>query len=68
MNAPFRWFSQKVDDCLAMDSEAALGALRELITNAELDKAEGYGPPADDINSARRKWLALYDELYGRAA
>jgi hypothetical protein len=64
----FRWFSQQVDDCLALGGEDALDALRKLIDEAEADKLDGYGPPQDDINRARRKWLALYDEIYRRAA
>jgi len=64
----FRWFSQQVDDCLAPGGDAALDALRKLIDEAEADKLAGYGPPQDDINRARRKWLALYEQIYRRAA
>ncbi len=64
----FRWFSEKVDDCLALGGDPALDGLRSLIDQAEADKLFGYGPPRDDINQARRKWLALYDEIYRRAA
>lgn len=64
----FRWFSGKVDDCLTHGGDAALDALRKLIDDAEADKLAGYGPPRDDINCARRKWLALYEEIYRRAA
>lgn len=61
-----RWFSERVADCLALGGEAALDALRSLIDEAEADKLAGYGPPKDDINCARRKWLALYEEIYRR--
>jgi hypothetical protein len=64
----FRWFSERVDDCLALGGDAALDALRKLIDEAEADKQAGYGPSQDDINIARRKWLALYDEIYRRNA
>ena len=64
----FRWFSQKVDDCLSVGGDAALDTLRKLIDEAEADKLAGYGPPQDDINRARRKWLALYETIYRRAA
>ena len=64
----FRWFSEHVSDCLALPAGEALTALAKLIEDAEADKRAGYGPPQDDINQARRKWLALYEETYGRAA
>ena len=66
--AGFRWFSERVDDCLALPADAALDALRKLIDEAEADKQAGYGPPRDDINRARRKWLDRYEHHYGRAA
>ncbi len=64
----FRWFSEHVDDCVALGGDAALDTLRKLIDEAEADKLAGYGPPQDDINRARRKWLALYEGIYRRAA
>lgn len=64
----FRWFSERVNDCLALPSDAALDALRALIDEAAADKQAGYGPPQHDINIARRKWLDLYESVYGRAA
>lgn len=60
----FRWFSARVDDCLALPADQALDALRKLIDDAEADKQAGYGPPQDDINRARRKWLDLYERTY----
>lgn len=60
----FRWFSERVGDCLKLPVEDALSSLAKLITDAELDKQAGYGPPADDINKARRKWLDLYNRTY----
>lgn len=65
---PFRWFSEKVDACLALGGEAALDALRKLIEEAEADKLAGYGPPQSDLTAARRKWLDLYSEVYRRVA
>mgnify|MGYP001099442340 CR=1 FL=1 len=65
---PFRWFSEKVDACLALAGEAALDALRKLIDEAEADKLAGYGPPQSDLTVARRKWLDLYSEIYRRVA
>lgn len=62
----FMWFSQRVDECLAAPD--SLDALRRLIDEAEADKQAGYGPPQDDINRARRKWLALYEAIYRRVA
>ena len=64
----FRWFSERVDECLALGGDAALDALRKLIDEAEADKDAGYGPPEHEINIARRKWLDLYERTYGRAA
>lgn len=64
----FRWFSEKVDECAALPGDEALEALRELIDEAAAQKQAGYGPPQDEINRARRRWLALYEERYGRAA
>ena len=66
--AGFRWFSERVDDCLALPADEALDALRKLIDEAEADKRDGYGPPREDINRARRRWLDLYERTYGRAA
>lgn len=60
----FRWFSESVDECLALGGDAALDALRKLIDEADANKQAGYGPSQDDINVARRKWLALYNEIY----
>lgn len=60
----FRWFSERVDDCLKLPVEEALSSLEKLITDAEFDKQAGYGPPADDINRARRKWLDLYNRTF----
>lgn len=64
----FRWFSQRVDDCLALPADEALAALRSLIEEADADKLCGYGPSQDDINQARRKWLDLYEQTYRRVA
>lgn len=64
----FRWFSERVDDCLALPVDEALNALRKLIDEAEADKRDGYGPPREDLNRARRRWLDLYERTYGRAA
>ncbi|RWF41618.1 MAG: hypothetical protein EOS46_27890 [Mesorhizobium sp.] len=62
MSAPV-FFSQKVDAAISgkplNDQLAALGAL---IQEAQHDKEAGYGPPADDLRAARRRWLSLYDE------
>ena len=70
MNAPagLRWFSERVADCLAHPADRALTDLAELIREAEADKADGFGPPQDDINRARRRWLDLYAQTYARAA
>lgn len=64
----FKWFSEKVDQCAALPGDEALDTLRELIEDAEASKGVGYGPPQQEINRARRRWLALYEERYGRAA
>lgn len=64
----FRWFSERVSDCLALPADEALASLRDLIEAAEADKRDGYGPSQDDINKARRRWLDLYASIYGRAA
>lgn len=45
-----------------------LDRLAAMIANAQLDKDAGHGPPQDEINAARRLWLNLYNQLYGRAA
>jgi hypothetical protein len=61
----FQWFSERVKDCLAKPPVEALETLAALIADASADKRDGFGPPQDDINRARRKWLALYEQ-YGR--
>lgn len=63
---PFRGFSEQVSDCLALGGEPALDALRKLIEEAEADKQAGYGPPQSDLTAARRKWMALFEEIYRR--
>lgn len=68
MEPRFRWFSAKVSACLEIGGVAALEKLHALITDAEFDKIEGFGPPQDDINKARRKWLDLYAQIYRRQA
>lgn len=62
----FRWFSERVNDCLALPADEALTSLRALIDEADADKRDGFGPPQHDINLARRKWLDLYASIYGR--
>jgi hypothetical protein len=64
----FRWFSERVDECLALPGIEALGPLRDLIADAAADKLDGCGPSQHDIEAARRKWLDRYAEVYGRAA
>lgn len=64
----FRWFSERVDECLALGGDAALDALRKLIDEANADKDAGYGPPEHEINIARCKWLALFNKIYRRDA
>lgn len=64
----FHWFSEKVDEAATLGGEDALDALLKLIDEADTQKKHGFGPPQDDINKARRKWLAIYDDFYGRAA
>lgn len=57
------FFSQKVDQMIAgkpLDDQ--LTALGALIQDAQHDKDAGYGPPADELRAARRKWLSLYDD------
>lgn len=66
--AGFRWFSERVADCLALPVDEALADLAQLITDAAADKMAGYGPPLDDINKARRQWMALFERHYGRDA
>lgn len=61
----FHWFSERVTDCLVLPSHDALTVLQRLIEEADADKHAGYGPPQDDINKARRKWLDLYQQVYG---
>ena len=69
MSAPV-FFSQKVEAAIAgKDEDAALADLGALIQEAMFDKEAGYGPPQDEINLARRKWLDLYEAFYsGRIA
>lgn len=64
------FFSQKVDAAIAgKDEDAALSDLLALIQEAILDKEAGHGPPQEEINLARRKWLDLYETIYsGRIA
>lgn len=66
--AGFVWFSERVQAAAGLGGEEALTALQILVADAEADKRDGYGPPQDDINKARRKWLAIYHEIYGGAA
>ena len=41
-----------------------LDIIQKMISEAEAQKAAGYGPPRDEISRARRKWLAIYDEFF----
>lgn len=66
--ARFEWFSERVEACLAKPVTEALESLSTLILDASADKRDGFGPPQDDINRARRKWLALYEQTYGKAS
>jgi len=62
MSAPV-FFSEKVEAAIAgkrLDHQ--LTALAALIQEAQADKEEGYGPPAEDLRAARRRWLNLYEE------
>jgi hypothetical protein len=57
------FFSEKVDAAIvgkALDDQ--LTALGALIQEAQHDKDAGYGPPADELRAARRRWLNLYEE------
>lgn len=65
---PFKWFSEKVDEAVALGGETAMGVLGKLIEDAAAEKLAGYGPPQQELASARRKWLELYDEFYRKDA
>jgi hypothetical protein len=41
-----------------------LGMLREYVEQAERDKLDGYGPPEDDINIVRRRYIRIASEVY----
>lgn len=60
----FIWFSQRVDEALALAGEAGLHEAVKLIDEAAAQKAFGYGPPQSDITAARRKWLAKFSDIY----
>jgi hypothetical protein len=64
----FRWFSERVDECLALGGEPGLDALRLLINEASAQKEAGFGPPQYEIDAGRRRWLDHYATVYGRAA
>ncbi|MER8827195.1 hypothetical protein NKH73_13995 [Mesorhizobium sp. M0938] len=56
------FFSQQVDAAIAgKPLDEQLTALAELIQEAQRDKEAGYGPPADELRAARRRWLTLYE-------
>lgn len=57
------FFSEHVDAAIAdKPIGEQLSALAKLIQDAEFAKLSGYGPPADELGTARRRWLALYDQ------
>lgn len=57
------FFSEHVSACIEGKSlDEALDALAALILEASADKEAGYGPPQDDLNKARRKWLDMYEQ------
>ena len=41
-----------------------LGILREYVEQAERDKLDGCGPPEDEINILRRRFIRIASELY----
>ncbi|MGO4641677.1 hypothetical protein AB4Z43_24870 [Mesorhizobium sp. 2RAF45] len=41
-----------------------LDLLREYVEQAERDKQAGYGPPEDDINIVRRRFIRIASEIY----
>ncbi|MGY3330084.1 hypothetical protein ACVILI_003101 [Mesorhizobium sp. USDA 4775] len=62
MGAPV-FFSEHVDAAIAdKPVDEQLSALATLIQDAEFAKLSGYGPPADELRTARRRWLTLYDQ------
>ncbi|WP_181172292.1 hypothetical protein [Mesorhizobium sp. B2-2-3] len=62
MTAP-AFFSEHVDAVIAgKPLDEQLTALAALIQEAQHNKDAGYGPPADDLRMARRRWLTLYDK------
>lgn len=59
------FFPQKVDAALkGRDAFDQMNVLAEMILDAEDQKQRGYGPPQDEINRARRRWLAIYESTY----
>ena len=64
----FVWFSERVKAAADLGGEEAEKALRQLIDDATADKLAGFGPPQDSVTAARRKWMAIYSELYRRTA
>lgn len=46
----------------------ALDDLGALILEATADKEAGYGPPQSELNAARRRWLAMFDQQKDVAA
>lgn len=57
------WLTERLERAIAgKEPQEQLTIIEELIKQAERDKQAGYGPPQDEINAARRKWLRIYDE------
>lgn len=41
-----------------------LALLQEYVEQAQRDKLAGYGPPEDDINIVRRRFIRIASEVY----
>ena len=60
------FFSEKVAEALSGETiHDRLSDLAALIHEATAAKEAGSGPPIEDLNIARRKWLDLYESVYG---
>lgn len=66
--APFFFELCRAEVDAEPDPDKQLELLAKLITDAELAKQAGSGPAQDEINRARRLWLAIYDEHCWRNA
>lgn len=67
---PFQFYSERAFKAIdGKDPMAQLALLQEYVEQGVRDKEAGYGPPLDEINILRRRFIRIASEVYrGRTA